>query len=77
MADSTLQDLVNDVAAESTQVGVVAAFIANLQAQLAAIPGLTAEQQTQINTIFTGMEANKAALAAAMAPRVVTPAPVV
>ena len=74
---ATLQDLVNDVAAETTEIGMLTAFINNLKAQITAIPGITPAQQTEIDSIFAGMEANKAAISAAMAPTVVTPPPVV
>ncbi len=74
---ATLQDLVDDVAAEATQLGMLTAFIDNLKAQIAAIPGLTPEQQAQIDAVFAGMKSNDAVIAAAMAPAVVVPTPVV
>lgn len=74
---ATLQDLVDDVALEATQIGMLGAFIDNLKVQISAIPNLTPAMQAQIDSIFAGMEANKTKIAAAMAPAVVTPAPVV
>lgn len=74
---ATLQDIVNDVAAESTAIDSLGMFVRGLQDQIKALPGISAEMQTQIDGIFTAVEKNKSALAAAMAPAVVTPAPVV
>lgn len=74
---ATLQDLVDDVASEATQIGMLGAFIDNLKVRISAIPNLTPEMQAQIDSIFAGMETNKAKIAAAMEPVVVTPAPVV
>jgi hypothetical protein len=64
---ATLQNLLDDVTAETTLIASVSAFIRHLQDQIAAIPGLTPAQQAQIDSIFSSLEANKAALAAAIA----------
>ena len=74
---ATLQDCVDDMAAEATLIGTVSAFIAGLQAQIAAIPGITPAVQAQIDAVFAAAEANKTALAAVMVPAVVTPPPTV
>lgn len=70
---STLQEIVDDVAAESTAIGSLSVFVKGLQDQIAAIPGITPEMQTNIDGIFASVEANKAAINAAMAPAIVPP----
>ena len=71
---STLQDVVDEVTAETTMIGGLATFIQGLEAQIAALPGLTAAQQAQIDAIFANVGANTAAITAAMAINV-PPAP--
>ena len=63
---ATLDQVLADVTAESTQIDGVMTFIQGLQAQIAALPGITPAMQTQIDAIFAGAEANKAKLAAAI-----------
>lgn len=74
---STLADLVSKVQEETTLVQGVQTLITNLQAQIGAITAgtLTAEQQAQIDQIFTELSTNNAALTAALqANTVATPA---
>lgn len=73
----TLQDIVDDVAAEATAIDSLVVFIKGLQDQIAAIPGITPAMQAQIDGIFASVEKNKASVMAAMAPAVVEPPPVV
>jgi hypothetical protein len=73
---STLDDDIAAIAAQTTAVGSLATFIQGLQAQIAALPGLTAAQQAQIDAIFTSVSANTSAITSAMAANVPpTPAP--
>ena len=71
---ASIQDIVDEVTAETTAIGGLTAFIQGLQAQIAALPGLTAAQQAQIDGIFASVGSNTAAIAAAMATNV-PPAP--
>ena len=66
MADRTLQEIVDDVATEKTVAEGIATMVTNLLAKAAAVPGLTPEQQTQINAIADGVEANTASFQAAL-----------
>jgi len=63
---STLQDVVDEVAAETTAIGSLTAFIQGLEAQIAALPGLTPAQQAQIDAIFANVGSNTAAINVAM-----------
>jgi len=66
---ATLQQIADDVAAEATVISGISTLIDGLETQLAAAlanSGITPEVQAQIDTIFAGAEANKAALAAAL-----------
>ena len=63
---STLADDTAAIAAQTTVVASLAKFVSGLQAQIAALPGLTAAQQADIDKIFSDVTANNAAIAAAM-----------
>lgn len=71
---ATLQDLVDDMATETTAIGSVAVLIQGLRDQIAHLPGITPAMQAQIDGLFSSIEANKSSLAAAMAINV-PPAP--
>ena len=75
---ATLQQIVDEVAAQTTTVASLSTFIKGLEDQLSALPGLTAAQQAQIDTIFANVDANTKSVAAAMVANVpvVPPAPV-
>lgn len=60
MTDFSLDQLLAAVQAQTTAV-------ANLQAAIKAVPGLTAAQQTEVDTIFAGVQANTDAINAAIA----------
>jgi transposase len=64
---ATLQQDVDAIAAETTAVGSLTTFIQGLEAQIAAMPGLSSDQQAQIDSIFDGVTKNAAAINAAMA----------
>ena len=71
-----MSDIVADVAAETTTIASLTTFIEGLQAQISALPGITPALQAQIDGVFTNLQANDAALAAAMTanvPPVTTP----
>lgn len=72
---STLDDDIAAIAAQTTAVDSLATFIQGLQAQIAALPGLTAAQQAQVDAIFASVSANTAAITSAMAANVPPPAP--
>lgn len=74
---ASLDDVLNDVTAETTLVSGVSTLVSGLQKQLAdALSGtLTAEQQSKVDQIFAAAEANKAALATALASGTPVPAP--
>ena len=64
-----LQDIADDIVAEKTVIEGISTLIDGLEKQLAdalANSGITPEVQAQIDSIFAGAEANKAALAAAL-----------
>ena len=66
---ATLQEVADDVAGETTVIAGISTLIDGLQQQLAAaLSGATISPavQAQIDAIFTGAEANKASLAAAL-----------
>ena len=75
---ATLQQIVDEVAVQTTTVASLTTFVQGLEAQIAALPGLTTAQQAQIDTIFADVGANTASVAAAMVANVpvVPPAPV-
>jgi len=72
---ATLDQVLADVTAESTQIDSVLTLIQGLRDQIAAIPGITPAMQAQIDAIFTGAEANKAKLDSALTANVPQPAP--
>ena len=51
MADKTLQDIADEVAQETSIGASISTMVTALLAKAAAVPGLTPEQQTQINDI--------------------------
>lgn len=59
---NTLDDVLNDVENESTVEDSLITLLQGVKAQLDAAKG----DQTKIDAIFTGLEANKAKLAAAL-----------
>jgi hypothetical protein len=63
---STLADVAADMTEETTTIAGLSTFIQGLQAQIAALPGITPAVQAQIDGVFAQAEANKAALAAAL-----------
>lgn len=72
----TLQELVDAVAAETTDIGSLKTFIQGLQDQISGI-GLSADQQAKVDKIFDNVATNDAAVVAAMAINVqVIPVPV-
>jgi hypothetical protein len=67
---ATLDEVLADVTAETTQIASISALIDGLRQQLAdALAGATLPPATQakIDEIFTAAEANKAAIAKALA----------
>lgn len=72
----TLQDVVDGMAAETTAVDSLGAFVMGLQDQIKAL-GISPAMQAQIDGIFASVDKNKAAIMAAMAPAAVMPVPVV
>lgn len=62
---ATLDDLVADVAAETTTIASLSTFIQGLQAQIGSA-GLSAADQAKVDAIFANLQSNDAALAAAM-----------
>ena len=64
---ATLQQDVDAIAAETTAIGGLTAFIQGLEDRVAALPGLTSDQQAQIDAIFDSVTKNAATIAAAMA----------
>lgn len=67
MADRTLQEIVDKVAAETAVDAGLSTLIAELLAKVNSVPGLTPEQQAQINAIGDAVEANMATVTAAIA----------
>ena len=66
---ATLQDVLNDVAEESTQIDSLSALTAGIKAQLDQILSgatLPSSVQEQINTLFSGVEANRGKVVAAI-----------
>jgi len=66
---ATLQEVADDITAETTVIGGISTLIDGLQAQLAAAlagTALSPATQAQVDAIFASAEANKAALAAAL-----------
>jgi hypothetical protein len=70
---STLQDILDELAVETTDIGKLTVIITNLEGQVSGVPGLTPAQQTQIDTIFADVKANTDSIVAAMGPPVVVP----
>ena len=77
---ATIDDVLADVTAETTQISGLSTLISGLQTQLAAaLAGTTipAAVQAKIDAVFAAAESNKAALVAALntgvPPVVVTP----
>ncbi len=70
---ATLDQVLADVTAETTAIGSVQTLITGLQQQIANL-GLSAADQAKVDAIFAAAEANKQALAAALAANV-PPAP--
>ena len=68
---STLQDVLDALAVEDTDIGKLTAFISSLESQISAVPGLTSAQQAQIDTIFSDVNKDTATIVTAMQP--VTP----
>ena len=66
---ATLDDVLADVTAETTAIGSITTLIQGLQAQIAAA-GLSPADQAKVDAIFADAEANKAALATALAANV-------
>jgi uncharacterized protein YoxC len=64
---ATIQQLIEDVAEEKTAIDSLLTFVKGLQDQIKAL-GLPPATQAQIDQVFAAVEANKTALAAAMAP---------
>ena|SRR5436190_730740 len=64
---ATLSEVVDKVAEETTLVAGLKVFVQGLKDQIAALPSLTAEQQAQIDGVFTHVSANSASIAEAMA----------
>lgn len=66
---ATLDQIVQDVSDETTLEGSIVTLLNGVEAQLtAALAGTTIspENQAKIDSIFSGLEANKAALSAAI-----------
>lgn len=65
---ATLDQIVSDVAEESTQIDGLSTLTAGLKAQLDAVlaGALTPAQQAQVDAIFSAVEANKAKVVAAI-----------
>ena len=74
---STLQDILDELTVETTDIGKLTVIITNLEGQVSSVPGLTPVQQTQIDTIFADVKANTDSIVAAMGPPVVVPPGVV
>jgi hypothetical protein len=74
---STLQDILDELTVETTDIGKLTVIITNLEGQVSGIPGLTPVQQTQIDTIFADVKANTDSIVAAMGPQGVVVPPVV
>ncbi len=70
---ATLDQVLADVTAESTQIDSVITLIKGLRDQIAALPGVTPAMQAQIDAIFAGAEGNKAKLDTALAANVPPP----
>jgi hypothetical protein len=67
---STMQDVLNDIAAETTLEQGLMTLVNNLQAQIKSITaaaGIPSDVQSDIDAAFTDLEANKTALAASLA----------
>jgi len=63
---ASLDDLKAAVAAETTLVAGVGTLITQLQAKATAVPGLTDDQQAEINSIFAEVTADSASLTSAL-----------
>lgn len=66
MTDFTLDQLLAGVQAQTTVVASLQTYVADLQAKINAVSGLTAAQQTEIDGIFTAVQSNTDAISAAM-----------
>jgi hypothetical protein len=74
---ASLSDILTDVTDEGTAIAGISTLVAGLRQQIAdALSGTTLPPavQTQIDAIFTQAEANKAAIATALAANTPTPA---
>ena len=65
---ATLEEVLVSVADEATQIGSLSVLTAGIKAQLDAIlaGALTPEVQAKVDAVFAGVEANKAAVVAAI-----------
>lgn len=75
---ATLDQVLADVAEESTQIDSLSAFVAGLKQQIAdALAGTTLPPavQAKVDAVFAGVEANKGKVVAAMAENVPPPPP--
>jgi uncharacterized protein YoxC len=71
---STIQELIDDVAAEKTAIDSLVTFVHGLEDQIKAI-GLPPATQAQIDQVFAAVEKNKAEIVAAMAVPPASPPP--
>jgi hypothetical protein len=70
---ASLDDVLADVTAETSAIDSLSTLIQGLRDQIANA-GLSPADQAKVDAIFAGAESNKAALAAALAANVPTPA---
>jgi len=70
---ATLDQVLADVTAETTQIDSVITLIKGLRDQVAALPGITPAMQAQIDAIFASVEGNKTKLDNAIAANVQPP----
>jgi len=63
---ASLDDLKAAVAAQTTLIAGVGTLISQLQAKATAVPGLTADQQAELDSIFNEVTADSASLTAAL-----------
>jgi len=73
----TLQEVVDEVAAQTTAVNGLEKFVNGLKDRVKEIPDLTPEMQAQIDMIFEHVNMNTAKITEAMAEHEVSPPPVV
>ena len=72
----TLQEIVDEVAAQDTTIKGLGVFIKGLEDQISGV-GLTPTQQAAVDALFNHIDANTQLIAVAMAPAVVAPPPIV